>query len=67
MYEEKPMSLLDVKERVTQSHVVTLYMVSWSNHDERDATWETKVYLKETYLAFYEQWLVNTNLEMRFL
>jgi hypothetical protein len=33
-------------ERVTQSRVVKLYKVVWSNHGERDATWEREDYLK---------------------
>jgi hypothetical protein len=29
-----------------------------SNHDERDATWETEAYLKDIYSDFYKEWLV---------
>jgi hypothetical protein len=66
-YEEKPMRLLDVKERVTRNRVVKQYKVSWSNHDDRDATWETEAYLKEVYPEFHKQWLVYSNLGTRFL
>jgi hypothetical protein len=31
------MTVLEVKERVTQNRVVKLYKVVWSNHSERDA------------------------------
>jgi hypothetical protein len=33
-YEEKPVYALDTRERVTQSRVVKLYKVVWSNHGE---------------------------------
>jgi hypothetical protein len=45
IYEEKPVTILEVKERVTRSQVVKLYKVVWSNHSERDATWEREDYL----------------------
>ena len=55
-YEEKPVQVLDTQERVTRTRVVKLYKVVWSNHSERDATWERKDYLKENYPAFYTDW-----------
>jgi hypothetical protein len=55
-YEEKPVYVLDTLERVTQSRVVKLYKVVWSNHGERDATWEREDYLQDNYSAFYEKW-----------
>jgi hypothetical protein len=55
-YEEKPVYVLDTLERVTRSRVVKLYKVVWSNHGERDATWEREDYLKDNYSAFYEKW-----------
>jgi hypothetical protein len=30
--------------------------VVWSNHGERDATWEREDYSKDNYFAFYEKW-----------
>jgi hypothetical protein len=55
-YEEKPMVVLEVKERVTQNRVVKLYKVVWSNHSERDATWERKDYLRDNHPTFYTKW-----------
>jgi hypothetical protein len=66
VYEEKPVQILDSKERETHSRVIKLYKVLWSNHDKRDATWETKAYLKEVYSDIYKKWLVTPNLRMRF-
>jgi len=54
VYEEKPMAVLDRKERVTRNRVVKFYKVLWSNHGEEDATWEAEDYLKEVYKAFFE-------------
>jgi len=53
-YEEKPMQVLDVKERVTRGRVIKLYRVLWNHQSERDATWEREVYLQATYPSFYE-------------
>jgi len=47
VYEEKPVAVLECKERVTRNRVVKFYKVLWSNHEEEDATWETEDYLKE--------------------
>ena len=54
VYEEKPVAVVDCKERVTHNHVVIFYKVLWSNHTEEDATWETEDYLKEVYKTFFE-------------
>ena len=54
VYEEKPVAVIDHKERVTRNHVVKFYNVLWSNHGEEDATWETEDYLKEVYKTFFE-------------
>lgn len=57
-YSKEPRRLLDSKERVTRGKIVKLYKVSWSEHDDRDATWETDDYLKGVYPQFYNKWLV---------
>jgi len=54
VYEEKPIAVLDRKERVTRNCVVKFYKVLWSNHGEEDASWETEDYLKEVYKTFFE-------------
>ncbi|WVZ63391.1 hypothetical protein U9M48_013028 [Paspalum notatum var. saurae] len=41
-YEEKPMKVLDQKQRSTRRKAVNFYKVQWSNHSEEEATWETK-------------------------
>jgi len=51
---EKPVAVVDRKERVTRNCVVKFYKVLWSNHGEEDATWETEDYLKEVYKTLFE-------------
>ena len=65
-YEEKPIQILDTKERVTRNRLTKLYKILWSNHGENDATWEAEEYLHENYPQFYKDWLVTTNLGTRF-
>ena len=55
-YEEKPIRVLEEMERVTWSKVIKFYKVVWNNQSEQDATWEWENYLREVYLAFYEEW-----------
>ena len=52
------MGIVDTKERVTRNRVVKTYKVVWSDHDDRDATWETEYYLKTVYPRFHKKWLV---------
>ena len=56
-FEEKPVRVIDTRERVTRSRVVKFYKVRWSNQgSERDATWEREDYLRDGYKEFYQQW-----------
>ena len=55
-YEEKPVQIIDSKDRVTRNHVIMFHKVTWNNHSEQDATWEQEDYLREVYPAFYEKW-----------
>ena len=55
-YEEKPVQIIDSKDRVTRNRVIKFHKVMWNDHSEQDATWERKDYLHEVYLAFYEKW-----------
>jgi hypothetical protein len=56
-YEEKPVRVIDTRERVTRSRVVKWYKVMWSNQgSESDATWEREHYLRDGYKEFYQQW-----------
>ena len=55
-YEEKPVQIIDSKDRVTRNRVIKFNKVMWNNHSEQDATWERKDYLREVYPTFYEKW-----------
>ena len=55
-YEEKPIQVLDNKERVTRNRLIRFHKVMWSNRSEQDATWEREDYLCEVYPVFYEKW-----------
>ena len=66
-YEEKPVRVLDTQERVTHRRVVKLYKVVWSNHSDRDATWEREDYLKENYPAVYIKWYASKSWDEIFL
>ncbi|WVZ93331.1 hypothetical protein U9M48_039318 [Paspalum notatum var. saurae] len=48
-YEEKPVKVLDQKQRSTRRKAVNFYKVHWSNHSEEEATWETEEYLQTKY------------------
>ncbi|WVZ76589.1 hypothetical protein U9M48_024554 [Paspalum notatum var. saurae] len=53
-YEEKPIKVLDQKQRSTRRKTVNFYKVQWSNHSEEEATWETEGYLQTKYLGFLQ-------------
>ena len=55
-YEEKPVQIIDRKDRVTQNQVIKFHKVKWNNHSEQAATWERENYLREVYPSFYEKW-----------
>jgi len=58
-FEETPVQVLDVKERVTRGRVIKLFRVLWNLQSERDASWEREDYLQVTYPSFYEKWYVS--------
>ncbi|XP_028055570.1 uncharacterized protein LOC114259744 [Camellia sinensis] len=39
-YEERPIQIVDQKEQVLRRRVIRYVKVQWSNHSEREATWE---------------------------
>ena len=55
-YEEKPVQIIDSKDRVTRNSVIKFHKVMWNNHSEQDAMWEREDYLREVYPTFYEKW-----------
>ncbi|WVZ71289.1 hypothetical protein U9M48_019891 [Paspalum notatum var. saurae] len=51
-YEEKPIKILDQKQRSTRRRTFNFYKVQWSNHSEEEATWEQEEFLRTKYPIF---------------
>ncbi|WVZ64048.1 hypothetical protein U9M48_013625 [Paspalum notatum var. saurae] len=51
-YEERPIKILDQKQRATRRRAINFYKVQWSNHSEEEATWEQEEYLQTKYPGF---------------
>ena len=49
VYPEHPVKIVDFKTQVTRNQTSNFYKVQWSNHSEREATWETEEFLKSKY------------------
>ena len=49
VYPEHPIKIVDFKTRVTRNQTSKFYKIQWSNHSEREATWETEEFLKSKY------------------
>jgi hypothetical protein len=46
VYPEYPIKIVDHKTRVTRNQTSEFYKVQWSNHSEREATWETEEFVR---------------------
>ncbi|WVZ63843.1 hypothetical protein U9M48_013441 [Paspalum notatum var. saurae] len=51
-YEEKPIKILEQKQRSTRRRTINFYKVQWSNHSEEEATWEQEEFLQTKYPEF---------------
>ncbi|WVZ70595.1 hypothetical protein U9M48_019249 [Paspalum notatum var. saurae] len=51
-YKEKPINILDQKQRSTRRRNINFYKVQWSNHSEEEATWEQEEFLQTKYPGF---------------
>ncbi|WVZ97928.1 hypothetical protein U9M48_043428 [Paspalum notatum var. saurae] len=51
-YKERPIEIIDQKQRSTRRKTINFYKVQWSNHSEEEATWEQEEYLQTKYLWF---------------
>ena len=54
VYPEQPIKIVDFKTRVTRNQTSNFYKVQWSNHSERETTWETEEFLKSKYLELLQ-------------
>jgi hypothetical protein len=51
-YPEHPIKILDQKDRVTRRKTIKFFKIQWSNHFEKEATWESKEFLGSRHLDF---------------
>lgn len=51
-YSEHLVRILDKKERITRRRKLKFFKVQWSNHSEKEATWESKEFLRTHYPEF---------------
>ena len=48
-YEERPLRILDRKDKVLRNKIVPLVKVLWRNQTMEEATWETEANMQEKY------------------
>jgi hypothetical protein len=51
-YIERPIQILDTKERITRRKRIKMYKILWDHHTEEEATWETESYLQRNFPTF---------------
>jgi hypothetical protein len=51
-YSERPIRVLDQKDRITRRKTLKLYKIQWNQHSEDEATWETQDFLERNFSAF---------------
>jgi hypothetical protein len=51
-YQEYPVKILEIFERVTRNKTIKMCKVQWSHHTEEEATWE-KGELKAEFPSFF--------------
>jgi hypothetical protein len=51
-YVERPIQILDTKERVTRRKKIKMYKILWDHHTAEEATWETEDYLQKNFPEF---------------
>ena len=54
-YEERPVRILDQKERVTRSKARKFYKVQWKHHTESESTWESEEFPRAHYPEWFSQ------------
>jgi hypothetical protein len=52
-YQEYPVKILEMSERVTRNKRVKMCKVQWSHHAEEEATWEREEKLKAEFPSFF--------------
>jgi hypothetical protein len=52
-YQEYPITILEMSERVTRNKRMKMCKLQWSYHTEEEATWERKEELKPEFSCFF--------------
>jgi hypothetical protein len=52
-YQEYPIKILEMFERVTRNKKITMCKVQWSHHTEEEATWEREEELKAEFSSLF--------------
>ena len=52
-YEERPVKILDRKEKVLRNKVIRLVKVWWQNRAAEDATWEIEKNMSQKYITLF--------------
>jgi hypothetical protein len=53
-YIERPIRVLDTKERSTRRETTKMFKILWNHHTEEEATWETESYLRHNFPDFLQ-------------
>jgi hypothetical protein len=51
-YSERPIRVLDQKDRITRRKTLKFYKIQWNQHSEDEATWETQDFLERNFPGF---------------
>jgi hypothetical protein len=51
-YPERPIKILDQKDRVMRLKTIKFLKIQWSNHTEEEASWESKDFLRSRHPYF---------------
>ncbi|GKV24406.1 hypothetical protein SLEP1_g34021 [Rubroshorea leprosula] len=54
-YEEQPICIVDRKEQVLRRRVIPYVKIQWSNHTEREATWELEEDARKKYPQHFDE------------
>jgi hypothetical protein len=52
-YQEYPIKILEISERVTRNKKINMCKVQWSHHTKEEATWEREEELKAEFPSFF--------------
>ncbi|XP_073298299.1 uncharacterized protein [Primulina huaijiensis] len=53
-YEEVPIRIVDTKDQVLRRRIIPYVKVQWSNHTEREATWEVEEKMRKDYPYLFD-------------